>query len=105
MRGHVRRFKAVLLDWLPRRVDPLAFYHWRHPWQNVLVLWVISHVCLWPSQWLFGMTLLVTLTLLRRIAIQVTNRGEATTKQNIAQLKTAYKCHKPTSNMSHVCHV
>lgn len=71
MRGHVRRIKAVLLDWLPRRYDPLAFYYWKRPTHNLLALWVISHACLYPAKWLLVMALVVTLTLLRRMAIQV----------------------------------
>jgi hypothetical protein len=71
MRGHVHRIKAVLLDWLPRRLDPLAFYHWRKPLHNLLFLWLLSHLCLYPGRWLFTMAVIVTLLLLRRIAIQV----------------------------------
>lgn len=71
MRGHVRRIKSVLLDWLPRRLDPLAFYHWRYPLNNLLAMWVLSHVCLQPAKWLLVMSLLLTATLARRIAIQV----------------------------------
>jgi hypothetical protein len=51
MRGHVLRIKAVLLDWLPRRLDPLAFYYWKHPINNILVLWILSHACLYPDKW------------------------------------------------------
>lgn len=71
MRGHVHRLKAVALDWLPRRLDPLAFYHWRHPLHNLLFLWLLSHLCLYPGRWLLTMAVIVTLLLLRRIAIQV----------------------------------
>lgn len=71
MRGHVHRLKAVALDWLPRRLDPLAFYHWRHPLHNLLFLWLLSHLCLYPGRWLLTMAVVVTLLLLRRIAIQI----------------------------------
>jgi hypothetical protein len=71
MRGHVHRIKAVLLDWMPRRLDPLAFYHWRRPLHNLLFLWLLSHLCLYPGRWLFSIAVIVTLVLLRRIAIQV----------------------------------
>jgi len=67
----VHRIKAVLLDWLPRRLDPLAFYYWKRPLHNLLALWVLSHACLYPAQWLLVMALLVTLVLIRHMAIQV----------------------------------
>eukprot|EP00775_Hariotina_reticulata_P004373 gene4373-4626_t len=51
MRGHVLRIKAVLLDWLPRRLDPLAFYYWKRPINNILALWMLSHACLYPHKW------------------------------------------------------
>eukprot|EP00879_Flechtneria_rotunda_P021224 GHRR01022357.1.p1 GENE.GHRR01022357.1~~GHRR01022357.1.p1 ORF type:complete len:1088 (+),score=434.44 GHRR01022357.1:237-3500(+) len=73
MRGHVRRIKAVVLDWLPRRIDPLAFYYWKHPLVNLLVLWILSHACLYPAKWLLLMTILWCLIMLRRIAIQMRN--------------------------------
>lgn len=67
----VRRIKAVMLDWLPRRLDPLAFYYWRRPLHNLLALWVLSHACLHPGQWLMAVSLLFTLVMLRHMAIQV----------------------------------
>lgn len=71
MRAHVHRIKSVLLDWLPRRLDPLAFYHWRRPRRNLLVMWLLSHVCMYPSHWLLAVAVIFTLVLLWRIAIQV----------------------------------
>jgi hypothetical protein len=76
MRGHVHRIKAVLLDWMPRRLDPLAFYHWRRPLHNLLCLWLLSHLCLYPGRWLFSIAVIVTLVLLRRIAIQVGTKAQ-----------------------------
>jgi hypothetical protein len=67
----VRRIQAVMLDWLPRRIDPLAFYYWKRPLHNVLALWVLSHACLYPGQWLLAMALLVTAVLLWHISVQV----------------------------------
>lgn len=63
--------KAVLLDWLPRRLDPLAFYYWKRPLHNILAMWVLSHACLYPGHWLLSMALLVTVVLLWHIVIQV----------------------------------
>ncbi len=64
------RIKAVVLDWLPRRLDPLALYHWRTPRHNLLLMWLLGAVCLNPGRWLLAAAVLLTLTLLRRIAIQ-----------------------------------
>jgi hypothetical protein len=73
----VRRIKAVLLDWLPRRLDPLAFYYWKRPLHNILALWVLSHACLYPGHWLLSMALLVTAVLLWHIVIQVCGPQDA----------------------------
>jgi len=48
-----------------------GFYYWKRPWFNVLSLWVISHICLHPAQWLFSMAVVVAAWMLRRAAIQV----------------------------------
>ncbi len=43
MRMQLERVKACL-GWLPRRLDPVALYHWHTPWHNLLLLWVLSQV-------------------------------------------------------------
>lgn len=71
----VRRIKAVILDWLPRSIDPLAFYYWKRPLRNLLALWVLSHICLYPGHWLLAMALLITAVMLWHIVIQVGCHG------------------------------
>jgi hypothetical protein len=94
----VRRIKAVLLDWLPRRLDPLAFYHWKQPLHNVLALWVLSHACLFPGRWLLSVTLLLTAVLLRRIAIQVRAwRRERLRVRGWCRAMVARRCRAVTS--------
>ena len=48
-----------------------GFYVWKKPWQNVLALWVLSHVCLHPAEWLFSVVTVLTVWIMRRAAIQV----------------------------------
>jgi hypothetical protein len=100
MRGHVHRIKAVLLDWLPRRLDPLAFYHWRRPLQNLLFLWLLSHLCLYPGRWLFCMAVIVTLVLLRRIAIQV---GASCRRWAVEHGNCAARCNRYAALDSRIC--
>lgn len=46
---------------------------WERPWYNVWVLWVLSHVCLYPAKWMLVMTLLATVWLCRGAAIRVSD--------------------------------
>jgi hypothetical protein len=39
----------------------------------VWVLWVLSHVCLYPAKWMLVMTLLATVWLCRGAAIRVSD--------------------------------
>lgn len=70
MKAHVERIKSVL-DWLPRRFDPVGFYYWKRPWWNVLILWMASHVCLHPAKWLLTMTVVISVWVARRCVLQV----------------------------------
>lgn len=60
-----------MLDWLPRRLDPLAFYYWKRPLHNLLALWVLSHACLYPGHWMLAMALLLVVVMLWHLIIQV----------------------------------
>jgi hypothetical protein len=60
-----------MLDWLPRRLDPLSFYYWKRPLHNLLALWVLSHACLNPGHWMLAMALLLAGVMLWHLVIQV----------------------------------
>jgi hypothetical protein len=60
-----------LTDLPPSSHAPRGFYFWKRPWYNLLVLWVLSHACLHPAQWLFSVTVVIAVWMLRRAAIQV----------------------------------